>query len=166
MMRISKVFIITISLMIVFMEIGAAQYKAQVEDKPTIQEAIRYPGNASKVSGLDWFNSKRFNMQQSYSLSMGFGNGRTSSMGLYMNNMSYLLAENLKINARFGFMHDPLSMNNTVDGNVSQNLIYGADVLYKPSENSKIRVSFQKQPYYSGRSYYNDYYNSGFYNWR
>jgi len=139
--------IFTIFGLIILLSVSSfAQYKSQVEELPTLEKAIQFPGS-NNSNGLNLLDPNRFFMNQSYSLSMGFGQTGTGSMGMYMNNMSYILTSDLIVNARLGFVHNPLQMGNTMTGNLGQNLIYGADILYKPTENMRLKLSFDKRPY-------------------
>jgi len=147
-----KNLILVFSIIILFSVGTFAQFKSQVKDVPTLEQAIKYPGNGNNV-GLNLFDPSRFTMNQSYSLMMGIGKG-SGSMGMYLNNMSYMLSNNLMVNARLGFVHNPMQMGNTMTGNLSNNLIYGADILYKPFENMRLKLSFDKRP-----SRYNYYMN-------
>lgn len=133
-----------------------AQYKSQVPETPTLEQAIRLP-NSNSQTGLNLFDPNRFFMNQSYSFSMGFGGHGNQSMGMYLNNMSYIVSNNLIVNARLGFIHNPLQMGSPgLNPNISENLIYGADILYKPTENMQLRLRFDKTPY-NRRSYLNPY---------
>ncbi|MCF7885516.1 MAG: hypothetical protein K9M80_03390 [Candidatus Marinimicrobia bacterium] len=140
----------------ILMSIGCfAQYKTQVQEHPTLEKAIKLPGQTN-TTGLNLFDPNRFSMDQSYSMMMGIGGSNSGSMGMYMNNMSYIFSKNLILNAKLGFVHNPLQMGNTVNNNMANNLIYGADVLYKPTENMRLQISFSKRPYTS-RYFYNPY---------
>jgi len=141
-----------------------AQLKSQARPPVSVEDGIRIPGVGSTSLGLSWLNSDRFSMNQSYSLSYSTFGSQSASMGMYQNNMSYIFSDKLVLNGRFGFMHDPLKLgNNTGTVNPLDNLIYGADLTYKPTENVLLNIRFDKvpslyrygyYPYRSALSYY------------
>ncbi len=109
------------------------------------------------------FDSNKFSMSQSYSLSAGSSGNSAFSTGMYLNNMTYMVSDKLLMNARVGFVHDPLKLGNTPTiGYSMENLIYGADITYRPFDNFLLRFSFNKtpmstygyNPYYSGINRY------------
>jgi hypothetical protein len=63
-----------------------------------------YKGNS--VAGLSLLNPNRFSMRQSYSVGMSSGSFGTQSAGLYLNTLSYRLADPLTLSADIGF-HTP-----------------------------------------------------------
>jgi len=145
-----------ITVLLVLVNPGFSQYKSQVEELPSLEQAIRMP-NPKDQTGFNLLDPNRFFMNQSYSLSMGFSGNQNASMGMYLNNMTYMFSKDLILNARLGFVHDPLQMgNNMTNTNMSENLIYGADILYRPMENMTLKLSIDKAPY-SRNSYYSPY---------
>jgi hypothetical protein len=62
---------------------------------------------AGSVSGFSFLNPNRFSMQQSYSVNFASGSYGSSSAGLYLNTLSYKLADPLTLSADVGF-HTPL----------------------------------------------------------
>lgn len=63
--------------------------------------------HASSVSGFSFLNPSRFSMQQSYSVNFASGSLGSSSAGLYLNTLSYKLADPLTLSADVGF-YSPL----------------------------------------------------------
>jgi len=132
-----------------------AQLKSQLPRPLAVEEAIQIPGVGSNNSLLSFIDPDRFFMNQSYSLSYSsFGGG--TSMGIYQNQMSYIFSDKLMLNARLGFMHNPLGIGSYSAGqtNLMDNLIYGFDINYRPKDNVFFSLRFDKSPYY---------YRSGFY---
>ncbi|MFH1214703.1 MAG: hypothetical protein V1681_11480 [Candidatus Neomarinimicrobiota bacterium] len=134
---------------------GWAQLKSQIQESPSIAEVIRMPGLAPSLSNLSLFDPSRFSMRQSYSLSLATSGGQSASLGMYQNSMSFLLSEKWLLNTRFGFIHDPLKLGgmNMMNTNLFNNLIYGADLTYRPKENVVFNIRFDRMPYYSSYGY-------------
>lgn len=63
--------------------------------------------SANSVSGFSFLNPNRFSMQQSYSVNFASGTYGSNSAGLYLNTLSYKLADPLTLSADVGF-HTPL----------------------------------------------------------
>ena len=57
----------------------------------------------STVSGFSFLNPNRFSMHQSYSVNFASGSMGSSSAGLYLNTLSYKLADPLTLSADVGF---------------------------------------------------------------
>src|SRR5258706_6518157 len=57
----------------------------------------------SSVSGFSFLNPNRFSMHQSYSVNFASGSFGSSSNGLYLNTLSYKLADPLTLSADVGF---------------------------------------------------------------
>ena len=132
-----------------------AQLKSQLPQDLSVSEAIKIPGVGSTGSALSFIDPNRFFMHQSYSLSFLSCGGGSASLGVYQNTMSYIFSEKLAMNARLGFMHNPLSIGNlTNQSNLMDNLIYGADLIYRPKDNTMFRISFDKSPYYRRSGFY------------
>ena len=132
-----------------------AQLKSQIEPPLSVERSIQIPGLGSTSLGLNFLDPSRFSMHHSYSLSyMSFGN-QSASMGIYQNVMSYVFSDKLVLNGHFGFMHDPLKMGNSATTtNLMDNMIYGAELSYRPKDNVLLNVRFDKVPYYSRYGYY------------
>jgi len=157
--KMKKNLIITVVLMIgLGTSSGLAQLKSQLAQLPTIGEAIHLPG-LSSLSNFSLFDPSRFSMHQSYSMSFMSGGGQSASLGVYQNSMSFLLSNKLMLNTRFGFYHDPFKLGNTTTTNsyMFNNLIFGADLTYRPKENVLFSIRFDRSPYYS-YGYYNPYF--------
>lgn len=123
-----------------------AQLKSQIREAPTVEQSIRVPGLSSALGSLSLFDPSRFSMSQSYSLSFMSGAGRTASLGMYQNSMTYLFSDKLLLNARLGFIHDPLQRGSLASTSLLDNLVYGADLLYHPNKNLWLNLSFDRAP--------------------
>ncbi len=63
--------------------------------------------SATRVSGFSFLNPNRFSMRQSYSVNFASGSFGSASAGLYLNTLSYKLADPLTLSADVGF-YSPL----------------------------------------------------------
>jgi hypothetical protein len=75
--------------------------EGQEFDRGTLM-APEFRSEAS-VSGFSFLNPNRFSMHQSYSMSFASGSFGSSSAGLYLNTLSYRLADPLVLSADVGF---------------------------------------------------------------
>ncbi len=106
----------------------------------------------SSVSGFSLLNPNRFSMRQSYSVGFSSSSIGSQSSGLYLNTISYRLADPLVLSADVGF-HMPFysSLGGPTSGFQNPGL-GGALVLphvgleYRPSENSSISIHFINGP--------------------
>ncbi len=151
---------LTVTMLAIFLGTsGFAQLKTQIQRSPTIGEAIHLPGISSTLSNYSLFDPNRFKMQQSYSLSYSTFGNQSMSVGVYQNAMSFLLSNKFLLNTRFGFYHNPLQLGtfNATSNNMLDNLIFGADLIYRPKENATFMIRFDRRPYYYPYEYYNPY---------
>jgi len=144
-MRTLKILIVAAFLMLSLSFELDAQLKTQVERKMSVEERIKLP-DYGPLSGL--LSSDRFFMRQSYSLSFFSMGNFSGSVGMYINQMSFLISDKLLLNATLGFVHSPLTRGIDHNSNLLNNLIYGAELLYKPTRNTFINLRFDITPYY------------------
>lgn len=114
------------------------------------------------VSGFSLLNPNRFSMQQSYSVGFSSGSIGTSSAGLYLNTLSYRLADPLTLSADVGFytpFYASSSMGFAKGGSGFQDPRAGSSLVfphvgleYKPTENSSISLHL-----FNGRDAYKAY---------
>lgn len=126
-----------------------AQLKSQLPEKPSVKESIKIPGVGPSSFGISLLDPDRFVMNHSYSLSFINSGNYSTSLGIYQNLMSYAFSEKLWLNTRIGFMHNPLMMgtyNNS--SNLLNNMIYGAELNYRPKDNVFLNVRFDSVPMY------------------
>ncbi len=111
-------------------------------------------GMPEKPSGLldSLFDPSRFQMSQSYTMSvMSFG-GRTFNQGHYLNTLSFQVSDPLTVQVGVGFMHQPfggpnlgfgLTGNEQRDG---QFYLQQARIRYEISKSAVITVEYQSTP--------------------
>jgi hypothetical protein len=136
------------------------QIKKEVPIPISVEEMIQIPVERNMSLGLKWFDAEKFTMSHSYEMSVGTFGKDPYSTGMYLNHMNYAYSERLNLKAVVGFTHDPLHLSNNLpnQGFDMNNIVYGAEVAYKPTENSVFKFSFEKVPYTYGYGY-NPYYS-------
>ena len=102
----------------------------------------------NSVSGFSLLNPNRFSMHQSYSVNFASGSFGTASAGLYLNTLSYRLADPLTLSADVGF-YTPLYASPSMglnrgglqDPRLGSSLIFPhVGLEYKPTEHSSISL--------------------------
>lgn len=106
----------------------------------------------NSVSGFSLLNPNRFSMRQSYSMGFSSGSFGSQSAGLYLNTLSYRLADPLTLTADVGF-HMPFYSSFGGPSAGFQNPGLGGSLVlphigleYRPSENSSISIHFINGP--------------------
>ena len=96
------------------------------------------------VSGFSFLNPNRFSMRQSYSMNFASGSYGSTSAGLYLNTLSYKLADPLTLSADVGF-HTPLYSS----GAFARGGLSGRSGFQDPSQGSSLvlpRVGLEYRP--------------------
>lgn len=107
----------------------------------------------SSVSGFSLMNPNRFSMRQSYSMNFASGSFGSQSAGLYLNTLSYKLADPLTLSADVGF-YSPLysstgsfSKAGFQDPSMNSSLVLPRIGLeYKPSKNTTLSLQLLNGP--------------------
>lgn len=106
--------------------------------------APEYQSNS--VSGFSFLNPNRFSMRQSYSVNFASGSFGSTSAGLYLNTLSYKLADPLTLTADVGF-HTPLYSSGGFSGGGFQDPRLGSSLVmphvgleYKPTKNTSFSL--------------------------
>jgi hypothetical protein len=101
------------------------------------------PQSTSSVSGFSLLNPNRFSMHQSYSVDFASGSSGSSSAGLYLNTLSYKLADPLTLSADVGFYTPLYSTSGAFTRGGFQDPRLGSSLIlphvgleYKPTENT------------------------------
>jgi hypothetical protein len=115
---------------------------------------------SNSVAGFSLMNPERFSMHQSYSVNFSSGSIGTASAGLYLNTLSYRLADPLTLSADVGF-YTPLygstsrgfAKGGFQDPRLGSSLVFPhVGLEYKPTENSSISLHL-----FNGRDAYKAY---------
>ena len=144
-----------ILVMISFVAILPAQFKSdlQMGEIPT-----NLNGELDSRSSLSLFDPKRFDMSYGLSMSM-MSNGQSmySLTGL-TNRISYLVMDNLKIDANIILYKSQMPFQNQDKFRNLLDIAYDAGITYKPTDNSFLQLRFKNIPYnqrYQTRSPFN-----------
>lgn len=100
------------------------------------------------------FNSSRFSMSQSYTMTFGSFGGQTYNQGLYLNTMNFQLADPLFMQVRVGYSHQPFQGLSSMGRQDGRFFLQQAMLQYKPGKNTNITIEYQALPY----SVYSPYY--------
>jgi hypothetical protein len=116
-------------------------------DRATLM-APQWREGAGSVSGFSLLNPNRFSMHQSYSVNFASGSFGSSSAGLYLNTVSYRLADPLTLSADVGF-YTPLYASTSMglskgglqDPRLGSSLVFPhVGLEYKPTDNTSISL--------------------------
>lgn len=99
-------------------------------------------------SSFSLFNSNRFDMQHSFSMSMVSMGGQSIGVGSYTNSMSYYLMNNLRLRADITLMQPTFQSGLNPNNVLSGQMYYGAALDYQPTENTFLHISFHNYPTY------------------
>jgi hypothetical protein len=105
------------------------------------------------VSGFSLANPNRFSMRQSYSVSVASGSFGSQSAGLYLNTLSYKLADPLTLSADVGFYSPLYSSTGSFSRSGFQDPSMGSSLVllrvgleYKPSKNTTLSLQLVNGP--------------------
>jgi len=131
-------------ILIILLSWGNAQLRSNSfhPDVPVNDQGLGY---AQRHSFLD---PSRFNMHQSFSMSVASGGGQSFSVGMYTNEMNFMLKDNLRLRTQFSLVQPNGSnslFNNQAPGG---QVFYGASLEYQPRENLFLSFSLNNYPTY------------------
>jgi hypothetical protein len=129
-----------------------AQLKNQSELPAFSQIGVKPSSNVI----LGFLNSDKLSMHHTFSMSyMTMGSAGGMMVNSYMNTINYQISNPLFLRLNLGLMNSPYnSFNNPALNNVQ--FFGGAELFYRPSENSLIKVGVDVRPGYYGPGYYNN----------
>lgn len=140
------------------------QLKSQ--DKPAqIKHEIIRP-NQNSLIGLSIFDPSKFSMSHSFSMSFFSIGGKGVSQGLYLNTLSYQIANPLLLRVQWGIQNYPYnSLAKNHPAFQSGFFLSGAELQYKPSDKLEMKLQFNSMPNYMYNGYwyenpYRPYWNS------
>lgn len=111
-----------------------------------------------------YFSPEHFRMSHSVEFSSGSFGGTGSSLAMYTNSLMWQFSQKLAARVDVAFAYSPFSderLQGITGGNNGRVFIRNADLVYKPSENSRLQLSFRQSPYgmyaspYGNRGYGN-----------
>ncbi|MDZ7330445.1 MAG: hypothetical protein ONB31_00530 [candidate division KSB1 bacterium] len=140
-----------------------SQYRRQEKPTPISQELVRPQSNP--FMGLSLLDPSKLHMSHSFSMSFFSMDGKGVSQGLYLNTLTYQIANPLLFRLQWGIQSYPY---NTLSKNhpafQSGLFLSGAELLYKPSDKFEMKFQINQTPYYNryGSGWYRNPYRS---NW-
>jgi hypothetical protein len=136
----------------------SAQFKSQVEEKPSVAESMIRPDDSGNFLGF--FNPQNFMMRQSFSFSTMLLGGKSIGLAMYTNSMFYKVSDPLNVRLDVSLMRSPFnSLGKDFQSDVNKLFISRAEVNYKPFDNMIIQFQYRQIPL----SAYGNYYYSPFY---
>lgn len=132
--------------------LGFTQFKSQTK-LPSLSQVIAKPSNGLIFGFID---PSKLSMQHNLSMSyMSFGKAGGMMVNSYMNTINYQISDPLFLRVNLGIMNSPYnSLQNPVLNNTQ--FFGGAELFYRPSENSLIKLGFDIRPGYYGPGYYSN----------
>ena len=140
---------------ITFVATLPAQFKSdlQVGRIPT-----NLNGELDSRPSLSLFDSERFDMSYGLSMSMTSNGQNMYSLTGLTNRISYLVMDNLKIDANIILFKSQMPFQNQDKFRSLLDIAYDAGITYKPTDNSFLQLRFKNIPYnqrYQTRSPFN-----------
>jgi len=141
-------------LIVLLLGIATAQFRSElpIQSLPT-----NLNGELDNQRSLSLFDPGRFDMSHGFSMSM-LSNGQHSySVMGFTNNLNYLLADNLMLDANLTLYSSQLPFQQGQAFN-QLNIAYDAGITYQPTKNSYLQLRFQRSPHnqrYQSRSPFN-----------
>lgn len=154
---------LTISLLFIFASVALvqAQFRSDVPSGLDWTGPVTKP-QSQAVSGL--LGLQDFRMDHSYEMSVGSFGGATYNQNFYTNTMHFLFNQNLYGRVDLSLAHSPFGNSMMAGDENVQFFVRNAELNYRFSENSHIRLSFSQLPrgygFYS--PFHNPHYHSGF----
>jgi hypothetical protein len=122
------------------------QYRTQAKPvnlAASLKNPIGIGQSAMALLGLD---PARLHMSQSYQMSYMSIGGKGYSQGVYLNTLTYDFSIPLTMAVQWGIAHQPLSGIGTSPLLNSGPFLSGAQLYYRPTKNTSIRLEFSQYP--------------------
>ncbi len=136
------------------------QLKSQAKPAQIKEEIVRPYQDQYSVFSI--FNPSKFSMSHSFSMSFLSLGGKGISQGLYLNTLSYQIANPLLLRVQWGIQNYPYnSLAKNHPAFQSGFFLSGAELQYKPSDKLEMRLQFNNMPNYMyNNSWYQNPYRS------
>ncbi len=131
-------------ILILLLSWGNAQLKSS-SFHPAVPVNDQGLGYAQRHSFLDL---SRFNMRQSFSMSVASGGGQSFSVGMYTNEMDFMLKDNLRLRTQFSLVQPHGSTSLFNNQAPLEQIFYGASLEYQPRDNLFLSFSLNNYPTY------------------
>ena len=140
---------IILLLLVLVPVIGFAQFKSQTK-MPSFSRVLTHPTNNLI---LGFINPDRLDMHHSFSMSyMTFGK-QSLMVNSYMNTINYQISNPLWLRLNLGIMNSPY--NSLPNSSLNKTQFFGgAELFYRPGENSLIRIGVDVRPGFYRPLYY------------
>jgi hypothetical protein len=133
--------------------------------QPDFSNILVQPNN--QYSLFSFLDPSKLTMSHSVSMSYSTFGGESVMMNAYVNTIDYRFNDQLSLRTNLGIMMSPYNSlpNNSYLNN--QQFFGGAELNYKPSDNTILSLRFESLPYtYYKPSFWDSrYFNSGYSNW-
>lgn len=136
-----------------------AQYKREV---PTIPGLTSYKHNSStSIFGIDL---SKLDFQNSYSMQVSSMGDNTVAMGLLKSSFNYVINPQVSVQGYVGLTHSPFSsfapmgeQSSFMNGLNKNNVLYGGEITYRPSENMLLQIGFNRLPVRAQTQFFSPY---------
>ncbi len=152
---------------IVFLIIPAILFGQLKKDlkQPDFSNILTQPGNQNSL--FSFIDPSKLHMSHSVSMSYASGGGQSMVMNSYINTIDYRFNDQWSLRTNLGIMSSPY---NSLPNNAylnDQHFFGGAELNYRPSENTLLSLKFESLPalYYRPSLWDSRYFNSGFGDW-
>ena len=137
------------------------QLKSQLPDQ---NAGAMITGNKISTT-VPLLDPSRFNMRHNFSMSTMSIGGQAMNVAAYNNMMTYELNPNLQLGTSFSLVQPTGLMGPGNYGLKNTQILYDANLQYRPSENTLIEFNMSNRPYYNRhrleyRPFYNNYYGT------
>ncbi len=143
---------IVLPLILVLAAVASAQFKTDLPRVDFPQEVQNMTALESRVL----LNPNNFQMRHSFSMSMVSSGGLSRTVGAYTNSMTFLLRPNLRLTTSFSLVQPGISTNPGATNMLDGQFYYGAQMEFRPTENSLLQFGIQNYPAYN--QYYRPWY--------
>ena len=126
-----------------------AQFRQRPSDEPSAAGSFVHPPTSD--AWLGFFNPENFSMHQSYSMSYSAFGSQGIALGRYTNTMDYKFTDKLDARVAVSLQHSPYStFDKSLQNSFTGVFLDRAEINYRPSENTMLRISFRQMPAYYG----------------
>jgi len=143
-----KTFTVKIMVLVSVTALSFGQLKSDINES-TIPDQLFNTNNS--ITPL--FSPNRFSMNHSFSYSMLSTGAGSIGLGAYTNTMSFQIRPNLSLNTVLMITQSSLSSGMQQSGLSMNQVGYGAQLNFQPTEHSSFQISFMKTPYYPYSQY-------------
>ncbi|MEE9430859.1 MAG: hypothetical protein V3V16_07465 [Melioribacteraceae bacterium] len=131
------------------------QFKGQAEKPINISGAILSDNPVSSL--FSFFDTSKFSMDHSFSMSYSALGSNGLALGVYKNNIAYEFSDDLNMELETSFVNSPYSsFGKSFTDQINGVYLSRASLNYRPTEDMSISIQFRNSPM-------NSYYNSNRY---